>query len=324
MAVMLEEIAEQIRNGRLGEAEEGLSSVPDDVEGRLEVLFLKGYLREQQYDHEGALEYYEQVLEQDAGHTEALFRAAVLYDLHGADDRAIECYRRCLREEPVPVNALLNLAILYEERGQIDLAAVCVDPVLREYPDHPRARTLKRSISASKTMIFDEKGQRDREARDAVLDTPISEFELSVRSRNCLKQMNITTLGDLLKATEEELLSYKNFGETSLNEIKAMLVQKGLQLGQGVPEPTLAPAPPPSPSSPSSQKLESVQDMSISELELSVRSRKCLQRLGVTTLRELADRTEAELMASKNFGLTSLGEIKRQLARCGLSLKDSK
>ncbi|UCF33098.1 MAG: tetratricopeptide repeat protein, partial [Phycisphaerales bacterium] len=263
----------------------------------------------------------EEVLDQDPGHTEALFRAALLYDLHGEDEKAIEYYRRCLMEQPVPVNALLNLAILYEERSQIDMAAVCVDQVLREYPDHHRARLLKRSIAASQTMIFDEKGQRDREARDAVLDTPISEFELSVRSRNCLKQMDITTLGDLLKATEEELLSYKNFGETSLNEIKAMLVQKGLQLGQTVPEPALAPAPPPSPSSP---KIESAQDMSISELELSVRSRKCLQRLGVTTLRELADRTEAELMASKNFGLTSLGEIKRQLARCGLSLKDSK
>lgn len=321
MAVMLEEIAEQIREGRLGEAEEGLGSVPENGEGRLRVLFLKGYLKEQQYDHEGALELYEEVLEQDPGHTEALFRAALLYDLHGEDDRAVEYYRRCLMEQPVPVNALLNLAILYEERSQVDMAAVCVDQVLREYPDHHRARLLKRSISASQTMIFDEKGQRDREARDAVLDTPISEFELSVRSRNCLKQMDITTLGDLLKATEEELLSYKNFGETSLNEIKAMLVQKGLQLGQTVPEPTLAPAPPPSPSSP---KVESAQDMSISELELSVRSRKCLQRLGVTTLRELADRTEAELMASKNFGLTSLGEIKRQLARSGLSLKDSK
>ena len=56
---------------------------------------------------------------------------------------------------------------------------------------------------------------------------PITDFELSVRSRNCLKKMNIRSLGDLLKTTEQELLSYKNFGETSLNEIKALLDAKG-------------------------------------------------------------------------------------------------
>src|SRR6185437_4893571 len=63
-------------------------------------------------------------------------------------------------------------------------------------------------------------------------EIPITDFELSVRSRNCLKKMNIRSLGDLLKTSEAELLSYKNFGETSLNEIKALLAQKGLRLGQ--------------------------------------------------------------------------------------------
>ena len=67
-----------------------------------------------------------------------------------------------------------------------------------------------------------------------MLDTPVTDFELSVRARNCLKKMNIRTLGDLLKVSEAELLSYRNFGETSLVEIKNMLSSKGLRLGQGV------------------------------------------------------------------------------------------
>src|SRR5919107_6301781 len=75
---------------------------------------------------------------------------------------------------------------------------------------------------------------RRGDKRAQVLDIPITDFELSVRSRNCLKKMNIRSLGDLLKTTEQELLSYKNFGETSLNEIKALLAQKGLRLGQAV------------------------------------------------------------------------------------------
>ena len=62
-------------------------------------------------------------------------------------------------------------------------------------------------------------------------------------------------------------------------------------------------------------------DRSVTELELSVRSRKALQRLGVSTLGELVQRTELELLTIKNFGQTSLTEIKQQLARFGLSLR---
>src|SRR5678816_620093 len=81
-------------------------------------------------------------------------------------------------------------------------------------------------------MYYDEDAERRGGQRNAVLNIPITDFELSVRSRNCLKKMNIRTLGDLLRTSEPELLSYKNFGETSLNEIKALLASKGLRLGQ--------------------------------------------------------------------------------------------
>src|SRR5438034_8316315 len=52
------------------------------------------------------------------------------------------------------------------------------------------------------------------------LEIPVTDFELSVRSRNCLRKMNIRTLGDLTRTTEAALLASKNFGETSLSEIK--------------------------------------------------------------------------------------------------------
>src|SRR5207248_10668582 len=86
-------------------------------------------------------------------------------------------------------------------------------------------------VESARSMYYDEDDTHG-DRRNQVLDIPISDFELSVRSRNCLKKMNIRSLGDLLKTTEPELLSYKNFGETSLNEIKALLAQKGLRLGQ--------------------------------------------------------------------------------------------
>jgi DNA-directed RNA polymerase subunit alpha len=56
-------------------------------------------------------------------------------------------------------------------------------------------------------------------------------------------------------------------------------------------------------------------------LELSVRARKALQLLNIGSLGELASRTEAELMGVKNFGQTSLVEIKEKLAQHGLTLR---
>jgi DNA-directed RNA polymerase subunit alpha len=60
---------------------------------------------------------------------------------------------------------------------------------------------------------------------------PVSELELSVRSANCLKNANISLIGELVQRTESEMLKTKNFGRKSLNEIKAILEEMGLSLG---------------------------------------------------------------------------------------------
>ncbi len=66
------------------------------------------------------------------------------------------------------------------------------------------------------------------------LNMPISELELSVRSTNCLAQANIKTIGELVMKEEQEMLSYRNFGKKSLNEIKDVLAKMGLSLGMKV------------------------------------------------------------------------------------------
>jgi DNA-directed RNA polymerase subunit alpha len=63
------------------------------------------------------------------------------------------------------------------------------------------------------------------------LRLPISELELSVRSSNCLREANIKSIAELVKKTEEEMLSFKNFGKKSLTEIKELLAGMGLSLG---------------------------------------------------------------------------------------------
>lgn len=70
----------------------------------------------------------------------------------------------------------------------------------------------------------------------------------------------------------------------------------------------------------SNETMNSMLAKSVEELELSVRANNCLRNANITTIGELVQRTEAELMKTKNFGKKSLQEIKDELARIGLSL----
>jgi len=283
-----------------------------------EEYYRRGLEAEQQGLHEKSIEFYERSLNENPDHEQAAFHLAVLYDRRAEDAKAIELYERICTSPPVHLNALMNLAILYEDNNHYDEAHRCLDAVLRTDPNNVRARLYMKDVESARSMHYDDDldGRGDR--RTAVLNVPVTDFELSVRSRNCLKKMNIRTLGDLLKTTEQELLSYKNFGETSLSEIKALLAQKGLRLGQAADEsktairrtaPAAGNVPP------------EILSKNVADMELSVRSRKALQRLNINTLGELAARTEDELLGCKNFGQTSLNEIKQQLATFSMSLR---
>jgi DNA-directed RNA polymerase subunit alpha len=140
-----------------------------------------------------------------------------------------------------------------------------------------------------------------------------------VRSRNCLQKMGILTLGDLARTTEDEILASKNFGETSLVEIKEMLASKGLSLGQ-ISQPAAAEEPAGEMEAPSADEQE-IYSLPITELNLSVRARKCTTKLGIATIGELVRRTGEDLMECKNFGVTSLNEVREKLSERGLKLR---
>ncbi|MDP9173238.1 MAG: tetratricopeptide repeat protein [Planctomycetota bacterium] len=285
-----------------------------------EEYFRRGQDSEQHGLHEKALEFYERSLNENPDHEMAAFRLAVLYDRRAEDAKAIELYERICTSPPVHLNALMNLAILYEDNNHYDEAHRCLDAILRTNPNHERARLYMKDVESARSMHYDEDGDGRGDRRNAVLNIPVTDFELSVRSRNCLKKMNLRTLGDLLRTSEQELLSYKNFGETSLNEIKALLAQKGLRLGQAAEEgkPGIRRT---TPSSLVGNVAPELMGKSVADMELSVRSRKALQRLNINSLGELASRTEDELLGCKNFGMTSLNEIKQQLTNFGMTLR---
>lgn len=82
------------------------------------------------------------------------------------------------------------------------------------------------------TVVGDGGVDQDLERK---LNMSLAELELSVRATNCLESEGITTVRDLVMRNEEELLEVRNFGETTLKEVRAKLAERGLSLGMKIP-----------------------------------------------------------------------------------------
>jgi DNA-directed RNA polymerase subunit alpha len=95
-------------------------------------------------------------------------------------------------------------------------------------------------VDYDENYVSFEKEERVEETPDAEIDRiinmPITEIELSVRSANCIAGTDAKTIGDLAQKTEQEMLKYRNFGKKSLNEIKTVLGELGLTLGMNMDE----------------------------------------------------------------------------------------
>jgi DNA-directed RNA polymerase subunit alpha len=280
----------------------------------------------QKAEHAGdrikAIEAYEAAFTADPDNPEVCFRLAYNLDLVGEEEEALHLYEQAALQPKPFLNALINLAVAYEDRGMYAQAERCVRQVLATDPNHPRARLFIKDVLASRGMIVDDQDEAAKQKQSVILETPVTDFDLSVRTRNALRKMNIRTLADLLRVTEAELSAYKNLGDSSLDEIKAMLGQRGLKLGQAVEQQQ---------SAAKKAGYEAIKtevggddellNRSVSELQLSVRARKALALLSIQSLGDLCLKTDAELMGVKNFGMTSLLEIKEKLATLGLSLR---
>ena len=306
-----------------GQPEEAISAL-DNLSGAVEQTAEYLYQRSATVqalggNHQEVVALLERAIAADPNHAGALFGLALENDRYGNDDYARELYERASKQFPTHLGTLLNLGVLYEDLQHYDKAKQCYNRVLDSFPSHPRARLFFRDADASRDMYYDEEARRRHDRLSQVLSIPVTDFELSVRSRNCLQKMGIMTLGDLTETTEQELLASKNFGETSLVEIREMLSSKGLELGQFAhqkreEEPLYDPEA-------MSDDERALLDRPLSELNLSVRARKCMVRLGLTTVGELVRRTGDDLLECKNFGVTSLNEVREKLTAHGLRLR---
>ena len=290
------------------------------VEQTSEYLYQRGATIAARGDNpEEVIRLYERAVEVDERHCGALFGLGLENDRRGNDERAIELYQRAASVFPTNVGVLLNLGILYEDHEQYDRAKHCYDRILDHDPNNGRARLFRSDSVASTDGHYDHEEEQRQERLAQVLNIPVSQFELSVRSRNCLQKMGIDTLGDLTRVGEQELLSSKNFGETSLIEIREMLGNKGLSIGQLVSD--SATESEPLDLSHLSEEEQALMERPIADLNLSVRARKCMTRLGLATIGELVRKSADELLECKNFGVTSLNEIREKLEGFNLKLR---
>ena len=143
----------------------------------------------------------------------------------------------------------------------------------------------------------------------------ISVLHLSVRSQNCLRRCNLDTVGCLLDYPLDELIHIRNMGVKSLNEIRKCVAAINDQSGEYLlvdrnsenatidtisMESVVIPT----------DNLDAIDDdLPISELPLSVRSKNCLKRNGYTSASQLLSLTRADLLSMQNMGQKSVEEV---------------
>ena len=126
----------------------------------------------------------------------------------------------------------LNLEIWTDGTVSPELALIEGAKILRKHLNpFVQYRELGPSIfSAARGGVGSPEAQLE-----AKLNLPLSDLKLSVRANNCLESENIQTVRDLVQRSEDQLLEVRNFGDTTLNEVREKLSQYGLHLGMRVP-----------------------------------------------------------------------------------------
>jgi hypothetical protein len=126
------------------------------------------------------------------------------------------------------------------------------------------------------------------------LNMTLADLGLSAAAKSRLETAGFTTVRDVITQPDQAFLQISNFDEAMLAEVKSKLGELGLDLLL----------------------------TSVDVLNLSVRARKCFNRGGIKTLADLTRQTAGDLLKNKNFGMTSLTEIREKLKQLGLSLRD--
>ena len=226
-----------------------------------------------------------------------------------------DCRGTCPKcdEEIAYLDAELNRKIADGEL--ITLAGLSLDTFQAEITKAPEQTGISKDPLPTMGSVMEEKGDI---SRDSYLSMTIEEMDLSVRSYNCLKRAGIETVGDLISKTMDDMMKVRNLGRKYLEEVEHKLAMMGLSFQESPEDDTPI----------MGEVIEGglgvmetdYSDMTIEELDLSVRSYNCLKRANINTVGELLQKTEEDLFKVRNLGHPSIREIKAKLVSMGLSL----
>ncbi|MGI5832945.1 MAG: DNA-directed RNA polymerase subunit alpha C-terminal domain-containing protein [Thermoguttaceae bacterium] len=307
------------------ESREQLDSISGETEQTADYLYQRGATTAALGDDpEQMIRWYERAHEKDKNHPGALFGMALENERRGNDDEALALYERLVHLTPTHIGALINLGILYEDRENYEEAVNCYKRVLDADPTNAKAQMYVKDAEASLNRGHSGNRRPYAPGTRSIYDKQVSDYELSARARKALISLGIETLGDLCSHTEKELLATKNFGDSSLEEINRILSDSGLKLGSGPQHADTAAEQGGEDDGTGAETSvgDTVLNRSVDELNLAVRAKKCLSRKDIRTIGELVRTTAEELMNCKNFGVTSLNEIRKKLDDLfGLKLK---
>lgn len=303
---------------KLQQSLQELDCLSGAIEQTAEYLYQRAATVNAHGDSAEAIALYERAVQVDPEHPGALYGLALENERRGNDEEALKLYQRSAMRFPTNIGTLMNLGILYEDMEDYESAKNCFQRVLEAEPMNPRARLFMKDVLATADMCIDDDADRNKLKTDEAKRLLLANFELTVRARNCLNEMGVVTLGDLCKYSEADLLNRRNFGETSLTEVKKILKENGLSLGMNPPEKQQNDVVDVAKLSPQEQE---TRGRRIEELALSVRAKKCMTRLNIVTIGQLVAKSADDLLECKNFGVTSLKEIREKLANFNLKLR---
>ncbi len=282
--------------------------------------FRQGLEAERKLDRWQAIEAFRGAREQAPEDPAVCFKLAYHLDLVGEEEEALRLYQQACSGDQPKVHAMLNLAILYEDEEQYAEAEECLKRVVQTDPNHERARLFLKDVEASRDAEEAEAEEATAQPHSPLADMRVDRLELSNPTQEKLYTAGLRTVGDLLRTPETDLRSASGMDEQTVEEVKTVLAQRGLRVGQDaepVGQPTEAATEP-------SGGDQGILDQPIAELGLSARAQKALGMLDAETVRELINHTEEQLLAVKHFGQTSLQEIKSKLAQYDLQLPSSR
>lgn len=226
-----------------------------------------------------------------------------------------DCLGTCPKcdEEIAYLDAELNRKIADGEL--ITLAGLSLDTFQAGITDTSEKKGFSRDPIPTMGNMVVEKGGL---SVDKTLAMTIEELDLSVRSFNCLKRAGIETVGDLVQKTLDDMMRVRNLGRKSLEEVEHKLAMMGLSFkenpieeiplmgdvvegGLGVMDPDYT-------------------DMTVEELDLSVRTYNMLKRAGINTVGQILKLTKTELSETRFMTPRCADEVVAKLATMGLSL----